>query len=371
MGSSTPLPQYGGGNLSMLAQPGSNSGHRSNPYPSGRGTPANSQNYAAHFLERPSGKQLPPNTSVQSHGWPEVSDYDHTGRVSNNVSHVSAKTSNGLESSAVPTAQDLQMSPEEYAQAVSNAHARHNDASFQTAAADMKALQQTQGCANASASTGVNPTFANSSTGQSSSGDSSSLAAGVPSSVTASNGGDNGALPPSSNGPPQSSPHVQGGAPDNAQFAPANLCNNDFEATSRFKSIPLSSLDVLNTVSGHMKIFHMLPAKIERLLNCEGLEAVKSLLMTCALSSHAFHDKRDDFIMDWLRNYQYLVRRITYNQVIESCPAICLVVILGCAGVNTGLLCVQEALWLYKKHVNANLNVHIMEVWVYETDEIT
>ena len=137
------------------------------------------------------------------------------------------------------------------------------------------------------------------------------------------------------------------------------------------KNLPILGAAVFQDNVGWLKLFAELPYNLRRLLNCEKEEFVRSVTIAAACSPAAFFKKRNKFFMDALRNYQYMCRKLQHTHIMQSTPVLTLVVILGCSGVNTALLCLKNALRLYRQHCNMNLNVHIMEVWTYETDDIT
>ena len=134
--------------------------------------------------------------------------------------------------------------------------------------------------------------------------------------------------------------------------------------------LPAVSFDVIKDADGWMKLFSDLSADIQRLLRCEKQAFIIALMMATAVCPSAWLD-RETFVKLCLRNFQFASRKLLNDWAVTHTPICCFVLVMGCSGVNTGLMCVDWALRLYKQNVNHRLQTHLMEVWTYETDTVT
>lgn len=134
--------------------------------------------------------------------------------------------------------------------------------------------------------------------------------------------------------------------------------------------VPAISFDVMKDADGWTQMFSSLSADLQRLLRCEKEAFIKALMMATAVCPAAWED-RNAFLRACLRNFQFATRKLLNDWAVLHTPICCFVLIMGCSGVNTGLMCVDWALRLYKQNVNHRLQTHLIEVWTYETDGVT
>ena len=121
----------------------------------------------------------------------------------------------------------------------------------------------------------------------------------------------------------------------------------------------------LNT--GYEEIVRILDDGTKRLLHMEHPEMIQALCRGLAALPESWNNP-SQVMYKLIRTAQKVQRYDNYMYVQQWVPIIPMVLILCCSGLNVGVLCVREALERYRKMVNSDIKVHIIEVICYEID---
>lgn len=130
---------------------------------------------------------------------------------------------------------------------------------------------------------------------------------------------------------------------------------------------PAWAMSALTDKNGCEKVIAMLNDSTKRFLLMEMPDIIEALCRGLAAIPEAWSEP-SVIMFRMIRASQKVKRTHIYQQLQEYVPIIPLVVILCCAGLNVGLICIQDALHKYRQLVNSNLKVHILEVICYEID---